>query len=92
VITGTPRFFVLYLGKNLSRERPLKNGLPEGRVRAPQRIALRTAMGVRVRKPIRMAGTDRTVPIHRRGLRKPRWITDRAEIEGHCTDVVADGL
>ncbi len=49
-------------------------------------------MGVRVRKPIRMAGTDGTAAIHRRGLRKPRRITDRAEIDGHCTNVVADGL
>ena len=70
----------------------MKNGLPEGRVRTPQRIALRTTMDVRVRKPIRMAGTDGTVAIHRRGLRKPRRITDRAEIDGHRTNVVTDGL
>ena len=93
VITGTPRFFVLCLEKNLSRKRPLKNRLalsPEGRARTPQRIALWITMGMR--KPIRMADADVTVAIRRRGLRQPRRITDRAEIDGHGTNVVADGL
>ncbi len=51
-------------------------------------------MGMRVRKPIRMAQADVTVAvaIRRRGLRQPRRITDRAESSRHCMDVVADGL
>ena len=95
VITGTPRFFVLCLEKNLSRKRPLKNGLalsPEGRARTPQRIALWITMGMR--KPIRMADADVTVAvaIRRRGLRQPRRITDRAEIARRSMNMVADGL
>src|SRR5437667_8695484 len=86
---------MLCLQKNSSRERPLKNGLalrPKGRARTPQRIALRITMGVRMRKPIRMANADVTVAIRRRGLRQPRRITDRAEIARRCMNVVADGL
>src|SRR5882724_9309701 len=51
-------------------------------------------MGLRVRKPIRMAGPDVSVPvsIRRRGLRQPRRITDRAEIDRRCMNVVADRL
>ena len=49
-------------------------------------------MGVRMRKPIRMANADVTVAIRRRGLRQPRRITDRAEIARRCMNVVADGL
>ena len=75
----------------------MKNRLalrPEGRARTPQRIALRITMGVRMRKPIRMANADVTVAvaIRRRGLRQPRRITDRAEIARPCMNVVADGL
>ena len=51
-------------------------------------------MGVRVRKPIRMADADVAVAIaiRRRVLRQPRRITDRAEIDGRCMNLVADGL
>src|SRR2546425_7095470 len=44
----------------------------KGRARTPQRIALRKAMGVRLRKPMRMAGADVAVgiAIRRRGLRR----------------------
>ena len=46
------------------------------------------------RMPIRMAGTYMTiaVAIPRRGLRQPRRITDRAEVNGRCLDVIADRL
>ncbi len=75
----------------------MKNGLalrPKGRTRTPQRIALRITMGMRVRKPIRMADADVTVAvaIRRRGLRQPRRITDRAEIARRSMNMVADGL
>ena len=77
---------------NLPRYRPLKRW----RTRPPQRIALWLAMGVRVRKPIRMAGVANvpilTVAIRRRGLRQPRRITYRAEIDGSRVHMVADGL
>jgi hypothetical protein len=48
-----------------------------------------------MRMPIRMAGTDMSVvtiavAICRRGLRHPRRITDRAESNRHCMDVIAD--
>ena len=51
-------------------------------------------MGMRWRKPIRMACADVAVAvaIRRRGLRQPRRITDRAEIDGRRVNVVADGL
>src|SRR6266849_10309437 len=51
-------------------------------------------MGMRVRKPIRMADADVPVgiAIPRRGLRQPRRITDRAEVDWRCMDVIADGL
>ena len=63
--------------KLLPRERPLERW----RARTPQLIALRMTMSLRVRKPIRMPGTNVTVAvaIRRRGLRQPRRITDRAE-------------
>ena len=89
--------FVLSIKANLSRERSLKHRLAlssKGRARTPQRIALRKAMGVRLRKPMRMAGADVAVgiAIRRRGLRQPRRITDRAEIDGRHVNVVANRL
>src|SRR5260370_16662652 len=89
-IRGGPRFLCSALKRNLSRQRPLKNR----RAWTPQRIALRIAMGMRMRKPIRMADGDVAVAIAipRRGLRQPRRITDRAECDRCCMNVVADGL
>src|SRR5271156_7135901 len=80
--------------KNLPGSRPLKY---RSRARSPQHIALRLPMGMRMRMPIRMAGTDMSVvsvavAISRRGLRHPRRITDRAESNRHCMDVIADRL
>ena len=54
-------------------------------------------MGMRHRMPTRMAGTDMSlvpipVAIRRRGLRQPRRITDRAESNRRCMDVIADRL
>src|SRR6266568_391862 len=51
-------------------------------------------MGVRLRKPMRMACADVAVgiAIRRRGLRQPRRITDRAEIDGRHVNVVANRL
>ena len=51
-------------------------------------------MGERVREPIRMSGSDVSVAvaIRRRGLRQPRRITDRAERDRRCMNVVADRL
>src|SRR5260370_24694260 len=89
-ITGAPRFLCSALKRNLSRQRPLKNR----RAWTPQRIALRIAMGMRMRKPIRMADGDVAVAIAipRRGLRQPRRITAWAASDRCCMDVVADGL
>src|SRR5713226_5816469 len=89
--------FCSVLKKDLSRQRPLKNRLAlstEGRARTPQRIALRITMSMRVRKPIRMADTDVPVAIaiRRRVLRQSRRITDRAESDRRCMNVIADGL
>ena len=51
-------------------------------------------MSVHVRKPIRMAHADVPVgiAIRRRVLWQPRRITDRAESDRRCMNVVADGL
>ncbi len=51
-------------------------------------------MGVRLRKPMRMAGADVAagIAIRRRGLRQPRRITDRAEIDGRHVNVIANRL
>jgi len=53
-------------------------------------------MGVRGKKPIRMAGvTDvpvLSVAIRRRGLRQPSRVTDRAEGDRRCVHVIANGL
>ena len=51
-------------------------------------------VSVRVRKPTRMARPDVSghAAIRRRGLRQPGRITDRAEIDRRCMDVVADRL
>ena len=51
-------------------------------------------MSMRVRKPTRMAQADVTVgiAIRRRVLRQSRRITDRAEIDGSCMNVIADRL
>src|SRR5258708_5468625 len=81
----------------LSRERSLKRWLPRSRKgcpRTPQRVALRMTMRVIQRMPIRMDGAYMTiaVAIPRRGLRKPRRITDRAEILRQRSNVVADRL
>src|SRR5258708_36440717 len=81
----------------LSRERSLNRWLPRSRKgcpRAPQRVALRMTMRVIQRMPIRMAGTYMTiaVAIPRRGLRKPRRITDRAEIRRQRSNVIANRL
>src|SRR6267154_2890634 len=78
----------------LSRERSLKRWLPRSRkgcTRTPQRVALRMTMRVIQRMPIRMAGPYMTVAvaIPRRGLRKPRRITDRAEIRWQRSNVIA---
>src|SRR6266851_7600310 len=82
--------FALCFERNLSRQRPLKNWS----ARTPQRIALRITMSMRVRKPIRMAHTDVPVAIaiRRRVLRQSRRITDRAESDRRCMNVIADGL
>src|SRR5258708_32645188 len=82
--------FALCFERNLSRQRPLKNRS----ARTPQRIALRITMSMRVRKPTRMAQADVPVgiAIRRRVLRQSRRITDRAEIDGNCMNVIADRL
>ena len=51
-------------------------------------------MRVIQRMPIRMAGAHMTiaVAIPRRGLRKPRRITDRAEIRRQRSNVIANRL
>src|SRR5713101_8964302 len=87
--------FCSVLKKDLSRQRPLKNRLAlstEGRARTPQRIALRITMSMHVRKPIRMAHTDVPIAIRRRVLRQSRRITDRAESDRRCMNVIADRL
>src|SRR5258707_13703719 len=51
-------------------------------------------MGVRVRKPIRMAPSDLLVAIaiRRRVLRQSRRVPDRAESDRRCMNVIADRL
>src|SRR6266849_2546647 len=95
----TPRYlqFSIFAFRILPRERSLKRWLPrscKGCARTPQRVALRMTMRVRQRMPIRMAGTHIpvAVAIPRRGLRKPRRITDRAEIRWQRSNVIANGL
>src|ERR1700734_3315557 len=80
--------------KNLPCYRPLKHRPCSW---PPQHITLRLPMGMRKRMPIRMAGTDMTVvpvsiAIRRRRLRHPRRITDGAESNRCCMDVIADRL
>jgi hypothetical protein len=89
------------LRADLTRNRPLKNHRP----RPPQRIPRRMTMGMLHRMTIRMdpvpvmanvaqmtisVATGRS--IRRRGLRQPRRITDRAERNWRCADVIADSL
>src|SRR5208282_6061213 len=80
--------------KNLPSYWPLKH---RSRPWPPQHITLRLPMGMRHRMPIRMAGTDMSVvpvpvAIRRRRLRHPRRITDRAESDRRCMNVIANRL
>src|SRR5271163_2504783 len=95
---GLPRNSI---ARFLPRNRPLKHHRPW----PPQRIPRRMTMGMLHRMTIRMNPVsivahvaEMTIPvatgrsIRRRGLREPRRITDRAERNWRCADVVADGL
>src|SRR5437773_2937673 len=75
----------------LTSERPLSS---EHRPGTPQRIPLRMPVRVLVRRRIRVGGHRAKMARarHRRGLRQPRRITDRAEVHRRCSHVVADRL
>src|SRR5438874_371337 len=96
-LTGLRRVKLFSTEAILSRQRPQKRWLAlraEGRSGPPQPIALRLPVKVGMPNAIRMARSDvfRQGAIRRRGLRKPRRITDRAEIHGGRVNVIADRL
>ena len=75
----------------LSSQRPLRR---KHHARTPQRIPLRMPVRMLERRGIRVGGhgAEMARARHRRGLRQPRRITDRAEVHRSSANGVADRL